>query len=402
MPSFRYVAKNMDGEMTSGIYDNPDKNQLVKMLRQKGFFPLTIEKIEQSKDLKDIEFSSKMTIKDLAVFCRQFASLLSAGLALLQIMVLLGEQNENKKLRRSLQDITDNVRRGMPLSDAMNKQKAFPPLLINMVAAGELGGNLDRVFDTMSTFYEKEYKTTQKIKTAMTYPIILVTVTIGVVYFLLTTVVPTFLEMFSGMGVALPLPTRILLAMSAFLTEYGIIVLLGMVLFVVLFKIAVSQGKGRLLWHKLLLKTPLFGKMISLVMSSRFSRTMSTLLKSGTPLLSAIEMTKKIMDNACAEVGLTNVQERVRLGGGLWGPLDQSKLFPSMVIHMVRVGEESGSLDEMLANTARFYEEETDNYVVKLTTLMEPAMILILGGVVAFVVISIVMPMFGMMGMMGA
>jgi len=401
VPDFKYTAKNIDGDVVTGTYDVPDKAQVVRMLRQRGYFPITVERAEKGTDIAEFGFFGKVTVKDIALFCRQFSTLLTAGLPLIQIMEVLGEQNKNLRLKKDILVIAESVRTGRTLSDSMKQRKHFPHLLVNMVAAGEMGGTLDKVLDTMSLHYEKEHKMKQKIKTAMTYPLIVLTVTVAVVYFLLTNVVPTFADMFEGMGVELPLTTRILMGLSAFASSYGLMLLIILILGSVLFRYIISKGEGRYKWHKFILKLPMVGNLIVLIMSSRFTRTISTLLNSGAPLIDAIEMTKKVMGNSVAERGLTDVQDKIRLGGGLWGPLDQLKLFPAMVVHMVRVGEESGTLDEVLANIARFYEEETEGYMLKLTTLMEPALILILGGVVAFVVLSIALPMFDMMGMVG-
>ena len=401
MPDFKYTAKNIDGDVATGTYDVPDKAQVARMLRQRGYFPITVERVEKGTDVAELGFFGKVTVKDIALFCRQFSTLLTAGLPLIQIMEVLGEQNKNLKLKRDIIEIAENVRTGRTLSDSMKQRKHFPHLLVNMVAAGEMGGTLDKVLDTMSLHYEKEHKMKQKIQTAMIYPIIVLTVTLAVVYFLLTNVVPTFTDMFEGMGLELPLTTRILMGLSSFAAAYGLILLIILILASILFRYIVSKGEGRYIWHKFILKLPAVGNLTVLIMSSRFTRTISTLLSSGAPLIEALEMTKKVMGNAVAERGLTNVQDKIRLGGGLWGPLGQLKLFPAMVVHMVRVGEEAGTLDEVLANIARFYEDETEGYLLKLTTLMEPALILILGGVVAFVVLSIALPMFDMMGMVG-
>lgn len=401
MPEFRYMAKNIDGDVASGIYDVPDKAQVVRMLRQRGYFPITIKRVEKGTDVAELGIFGKVTVRDIALFCRQFSTLLTAGLPLIQIMEVLGEQNKNIKLKKDILEIAENVRTGRTLSESMKLRKHFPQLLINMVAAGEMGGTLDKVLDTMSLHYEKEHKMKQKVKTAMMYPIIVLTVTVAVVYFLLTSVVPTFADMFEGMGVELPISTRILMGLSSFAASYGLMLLIALILGGVLFRYMISKGEGRYKWHKFILRMPMVGNLTVLIMSSRFTRTLSTLLSSGAPLIDAIEMTKKVIGNAVAERGLTDVQEKIRLGGGLWGSLGQLKLFPAMVVHMTRVGEEAGTLDEVLANIARFYEEETEGYMLKLTTLMEPALILILGGVVAFVVLSIALPMFDMMGMVG-
>jgi len=401
MPIFRYSAKDLNGEVASGTYDVLDEKHVVRMLRQRGFYPLKVEKVESSKDISEFGFFNKVTLKDTSLFCRQFATLLTAGLPLLRILDLLAEQNSNIKLRKDILGVAEEIRTGKSLSDSMMNRKCFPQLLVNMIAAAEMGGALERILHAMALHYEKEQKVIQKVKNAMTYPVIILVVTTAVVYFLLTAVVPTFIGMFEGMGVALPLPTRILLGLSAFTSSYGLFIIVGMVFAALLFKSTVSHGEGRYKWHSFLIKTPLIGTMIILVLSSRFTSTMAMLLTSGVQLIEALEMTKKILDNAYAERGLTQVQEKLRLGGGLWGPLEQLKLFPALVINMVRVGEESGNLDDVLSNTARFYEEETESFMLRMTTLLEPAMILVLGGVVAFVVLSIVLPMFDMMGMIG-
>jgi type IV pilus assembly protein PilC len=399
VPDFRYTAKNIDGDVATGIYDVPDKVHVVRMLRQRGYFPITVERVEKSTNVAELGIFGRVTIRDIALFCRQFSTLLTAGLPLIQIMEVLGEQNKNVKLKRAVLEVAESVRTGRTLSDSMKERKYFPQLLVNMVAAGEMGGTLDKVLDTMSSHYEKEHKIKQKVKTAMIYPVIVLIITMAVIYFLLTFVVPTFADMFEGMGLELPVTTRILLSLSAFASAYGLLLFAVLILGSVLFRYVVSKGDSRYKWHKFILKTPAVGKLTVLIMSSRFTRTMSTLLNSGAPLIDALEMTKKVMENAVAERGLTDVQEKIRLGGGLWGPLGHLKLFPAMVVHMVRVGEEAGTLDEVLANIARFYEEETEGYMLKLTTLMEPALILVLGAVVAFVVLSIALPMFDMMGM---
>jgi len=401
MPGFSYTAKNIEGDTVKGTYEASGKTEVIRMLRQRGYFPMIIERHAESKDIAELGMFNKVTVKDISVFCRQFSTLAAAGLPLISIFDLLSKQTMNRLLKKDLVEIAEEVRTGRSLSSSLKQRKNFPALLVSMIEVGEAGGTLDLVLSSMATHYEKDAKLKQKIKTAMTYPIIVLSVTLAVVYFLLTNVVPVFIGMFEGAGLELPLPTRILLDLSAFFVVYGIWLILSFVALVLLFKFATSKGEGRYYWHMALLKTPMIGKLISFVLSSSFTRTMAMLLTAGVPLLDAIDMVKKVLSNAVAEKALTEVSDGVRLGGSLWTSVEQANLFPLMVTHMIRVGEESGSLDDVLTKTASFFEEESEAYMIKLTTLMEPALILVLAGVVIFVVLAIALPMFDMMGMIG-
>jgi len=401
MPGFSYTAKNIEGDTVKGTYEASGKTEVIRMLRQRGYFPMIIERHAESKDIAELGMFNKVTVKDISVFCRQFSTLAAAGLPLISIFDLLSKQTMNRLFKKDLVGIAEEVRTGRSLSSSLKQRKNFPALLVSMIEVGEAGGTLDSVLSSMATHYEKDAKLKQKIKTAMTYPIIVLSVTLAVVYFLLTNVVPVFIGMFEGAGLELPLPTRILLDLSAFFVVYGIWLILSFVALVLLFKFATSKGEGRYYWHMALLKTPMIGKLISFVLSSSFTRTMAMLLTAGVPLLDAIDMVKKVLSNAVAEKALTEVSDGVRLGGSLWTSVEQANLFPLMVTHMIRVGEESGSLDDVLTKTASFFEEESEAYMIKLTTLMEPALILVLAGVVIFVVLAIALPMFDMMGMIG-
>lgn len=401
MPDFSYTAKNIEGEVVRGTYEAAGKTEIIRMLRQRGYFPIFIERQANSKDVADLGIFNKVTVKDISVFCRQFSTLTAAGLPLISILDLLSKQTLNRSLKKDLVEIAEDVRTGRSLSSSLKNRKNFPALLVSMIEVGETGGTLDSVLSSMAVHYEKDNKLKQKIKTAMTYPIIVLSVTMAVVYFLLTNVVPVFVGMFQGAGIELPLPTRTLLDLSAFFVAYGIWLILSLIVFVLLFRYAVSTADGRYFWHKTLLRMPMVGKLISYVLSASFTRTMAMLLTAGVPLLDAIDMVKKVLANAVAEKALTEVSESVRLGGSLWSSMEQANLFPIMVTHMIRVGEESGSLDDVLNKTASFFEEESESYMIKLTTLMEPALILVLGAVVIFVVLAIALPMFDMMGMIG-
>jgi len=401
MPDFTYTAKNTDGDIVKGTYDALGKTEVMRMLRQRGYFPLVIEPIVGSKDIADFGIMNSVTVKDISVFCRQFSTLIAAGLPLINILDILSSQSSSRSLKKDLIEISEDVRTGKSLSASLKNRKNFPALLVSMIEVGETGGTLDTVLSSMTTHYEKETKLKQKVKNAMTYPIIVLSVTAIVIYFLLTFVVPVFVGMFEGAGIELPLPTRILLSLSSFVVANGIWLILALFIFLLLFRYIISQGAGRLIWHKILLKAPLTGKMITYVLSASFTRTMAMLLSAGVPLLESIDMAKKVLDNAVSDKALTQVSDGVRLGETLWNTIDQVHLFPPIITHMIRVGEESGALDDVLSKTASFFEAESEEYMLKLTTLMEPAMILALAGIVMFVVISIVLPMFDMMGMMG-
>lgn len=399
MPDFNYTAKSIEGKTIKGSYEASDKNEVTKMLRQKGFFPTIIEQQNKSKDVAEFGLLNKVKIKDIAVFCRQFATLASAGLPLVNILDLLSKQTSNHLLKKELAEVAEDVQTGNSLSESLKRKKSFPTLLVSMVEVGETGGTLDTVLTSMAEHYEKEAKLKQKIRAAMTYPIIVLVITFGVVYFLLTSVVPVFVGMFVDVGIDLPLPTRLLLNLSSFFVANGLWLILSLIIFVILFRYAVAEGNGRYFWHKTLLKLPLFKKLIIFVLSASFTRAMAMLLSAGVPLIDALSMAKKVLSNAVAEKALVNISGKVRLGEPLWISIEQESFFPMMVSHMTRVGEESGSLDNVLTKTAIFFEEESEAYVLKLTTLMEPALILVLGIIVAFVVLSIALPMFEMMGM---
>lgn len=398
MPSFTYTAKNLKGETIKGSYEAGSRNDVVGMLRQRAFFPLSIEAVTESKDVSELSFLNKVTTKNIAIFCKQFAILLGAGLPLIQILEILSKQGTNRKLRLDLAAITEDVRKGKSLASAFKARDNFPSLITNMIEVGEAGGSLEIVLQSISDHYEKETKLQQKAKSAMTYPIVVFFVTLGVVYFLLAFVVPMFVGIFQGSGLELPLPTRLLLQMSAFTVDYGLFVFSALVVIMILMRYYVSKEEGKLLWHSMQFKLPLIKKLVTLVVSLRFTSTMSILLCTGVPVADALELTGRVLTNALAQKAMKTVSDNIKLGNPMWLSLEQTKLFPSLVVHMTRIGEESGTLDEVLEKTATFYEDETETFLVTLTTLIEPAMILVLGWIVAFVVLSIAMPMFEMMG----
>ncbi len=361
-----------------------------------------MEKLIQIRDIKDFQLSTKIRSRDMAVLCKQFSTMLKAGISIVRCLDILSKQLPSRLLRSIFAEMYNEVRSGRSLSESLaGRSRYFPQLFISMVEAGEASGTLDEVLDNLAQHYEKEHKLVQKLKNSMTYPVIVLVVAVAVVYFLLTTVVPTFADIFTRSGATLPLPTRMLLSLSDFTLKYGIFVLLFLIMLAFGFYIATSRGEGRYKWHKLLLRLPVVKAVVVQSISTRFSGTLGILLRTGIPLVTALEIAKKVVGNEVARRGLQQVQDAARKGGGISTPIEQLNLFPPMLIQMLRVGEESGTLDEMLLKTAEFYEGELEASLMRLTTLLEPMVIVLLGGTVAFIVLSIALPMFEMTSFIG-
>ena len=312
------------------------------------------------------------------------------------------EQTENKRFRAVISDVYSTVEQGESLSKSMQKHpKVFPSILINMIEAGEVSGNLEIALKRMATHFEKEYDMGQNVKKASTYPTVVATVALAVVVILLVVVIPTFVDMFDQLGVELPWTTRALIGMSDFIIHkwYVVILVVGLAIGSYI-NYSRSEG-GRLTLSNLKLRIPVFGPVNTKIVASRFTRTLSTLLASGLPLLEAIEVVSKVVDNPYVEKGLMNTKDQVSKGVPLSKPIEEMGVFPPMVTHMVRIGEDTGQLEPILDNVADFYDKEVDTAVSQLTTMMEPAIIVFLAIVVGFVVISIIQPMFGMYNAIG-
>lgn len=395
MPKYQYKAMNMAGKIMEGIYEAVNQQSVIEMIRQKTYYPLEIKEIVERKDMKEIELFSKIKVQDLSIYCRQFSSILKAGVPLTKCLSMLAGQTESKPLKDITTKVLEEVQKGSSLSQAMSLHgKKFPSILINMVAAGEASGTLDNSLEVMSVHFDKEHKTQQKVKAAMRYPIIVCVVAVIVVVFLLTTVVPTFINMFEAAGSNLPVPTRILIAMSNFLKNNGLLLLICVAVIALGFRIYISNEAGRLAFDKFRFKIPILGKFLGKSITARFSRTMATLLTTGVSITEALEITGKVLSNTYANQKIKEVIEQVKQGKGLYIPTKNTMLFPAMMENMIMMGEETGALDSMLQKTAEFYEEEVDRATQKLTSMLEPLIIVVLGGMVAFIVVSIALPMF--------
>ncbi len=393
---FKYKAVTSTGQTIEGIHDGESEHDVISMLKGNNYMPISIEQTADSGQSTAISFG-KVKKKDLAVFCRQFYTMLNSGVTIIKCLDILERQTENKHMRTAIADVFENVQKGMTLSEAMKAiPKVFPPILIHMVEAGEASGSLDTIMDRMAVHYEKEFKIENKVKGAMVYPAVLAVVATGVVVFLMIFVMPTFVSMFEGSGVELPGPTKALLAISHSLRAQWYIYIAAVIALVFLFKYIGSTTGGRMLYDTIKLKIPVFKNVSIKIATSRFTRTLSTLLYSGIPLMQGLDIVSKIVDNKNIALRLDNAREEVRKGVPLSKTIKDAVVFPPMVDSMIRIGEESGDLDGILNKSADFYDEEVEVALSKMTEMMQPIMIVIMALIVGFIVIAIALPMFDM------
>jgi type IV pilus assembly protein PilC len=395
MANFLYSAMDKAGKVKKGRLEANSKKTATQMLKDSGLYPLEIT--EEGNLQKDLVIGNPVKTKDLTIFCQQFEAVLSAGISVLEALHLLREQTENKHFRKIISDLYSSVEQGESLSKSMSKHpKTFPAILINMVEAGEVSGNLEVALSRMAAHFEKEFKLQQSIKKATTYPIVVAFISLGVVILLLVVVIPTFVGMFSELGMELPLTTRMLLAMSNFVITKWYILIIVVLLTVGVITYYARSDVGKMSLGGFKLKVPLFGPLNTKVVASRFARTLSTLLASGLPLLEAIEVVSKVVDNHSVMKGLMDARDQVSKGFPLSKPIEEMGVFPPMITHMVRIGEDTGQLEPILDKVADFYDTEVETAVSQLTTMLEPLIIVVLAVVVGFVVISIIQPMFQM------
>lgn len=394
MGNFKYKAVSENGQVIEGYHEAQSEEEVVNMLKNNKYFPMDIEK-EIGADIRTSLFAKKVTKKDIAVFSRQFYTMLDAGIGVVEALDILKRQTENKTLKQTIDIVYEDVQKGMSLSEAMGKhEKVFPSLLINMVEAGEVSGNLDVIMERMAIHYEKEFNIENKIKNAFMYPIILSIVAISVVIFLLVVVMPTFIGMFEESGTTLPTPTRILLTISDWLTNYWYL-FIGVVLILIFGIITLGKSKeGRRFFDNLKIKLPVIKNMNIKIITSRFTRTLSTLLSSGIPLLQALDVVSKVVGNEIVGAELQLAKEDIRKGVPMSKTIRDIEIFPPMVDSMIGIGEESGALDDILYKTADFYDEEAEASMEKMTTLLEPILIVFMAIIIGFIVVSIAMPMF--------
>ncbi len=396
MAIFKYKAINSEGQRIEGSQSADSESQIREMLLSNQYYPLSIEK-ENSKSKKSFSFNSKVKLKDIAVFCRQFYVMLDSGLSIGKALNILIEQCEKPKLREALIGVNGELKRGETLASSMRKRKdVFPNLLTSMIDAGERSGNLDIILKRMADYYEKETKIRGKIKSAMIYPIVLGVVAIIAITFILTFVMPTFVQMFEENNVDLPMATKMVLGTSKMLGKYGIIIFLILVTAIILLVKYLKSEEGQYKLSSINLKIPVIKKLTQKIIVSRFTRTMGIVSSSGMSLVTSIEIVASVVGNKIAEKELLKVKEKVLKGEGLGDSIMNIKIFPPMLASMVKIGEEAGSLDSILDKTADFYDDELEREIKTATALIEPSMIVLMGIIIGFLLISILTPMFKM------
>jgi len=396
MPIYEYKAISRTGQSVQGNYTAQDKSQVLEMLRNNHYYPVYVKELVKGKEIT-FDLFQKVKIKDIVIFCRLFYTMLHAGVPIIQTIDILSKQLENAKLRKIMVEIYDELQKGSTFSESMKKHRdVFPELLLSMIEAGEVSGTLDIIMDRMAVHFEKESKIQSKVKGAMMYPAILSIVAVLVVIFLLTFVMPTFVSMFQGSGVELPAPTRVLLAISGFIQTYWYLLLFVTFALFFLFRVLLKTDAARLAWDQMKLRIPIIKGTLIKIATSRFTRTLSTLLRSGITLLEALEIAANVAGNKVVSNGILRAKEEVRKGLDLSVPLRELRVFPPMVDSMIRVGEESGTLDDVLERIADFYDNEVEAAIQSMTSLLEPIMIVIMALIIGSIVIAMVLPMFDM------
>ena len=404
METFSYTAVGADGKEKKGSIVAETREDAARSLKDQGLLPMSIGK--QSALDKDINFSfgkkKGVKVRDLSVFCRQFSSIIKAGVNVINALSMMSDQTENKKLKAAIRNVQSNVEKGETLSSAMRSEgDIFPSLLISMVAAGEASGSLETAIERMAIQFEKDAKISGMVKKAMIYPIILIVVMIGVVIAMMMFVIPNFMDMFEGLDAEMPFMTVMVINMSNFILDKWWLLILIVVGIVFAYKSYYKTDAGRHVIDRIKIKIPVFGVLTVKTACARFSRIMSTLLSAGMPMISAIEIAAGTMDNVLFKDALQKVRSGVALGMGFSQQIGVTRLFPAMLVHMVGIGEETGNIEDMLTNVANYYDEEVELATQSVTALMEPMIIIVMAVVVGALVLAIYQPMITLYSTLG-
>ncbi|MEI8172033.1 MAG: type II secretion system F family protein [Deltaproteobacteria bacterium] len=402
MAVFLWEATTRKGEVKKGELEAADDNVVRGQLRRQGFKAITVKK--KPKDLAEYFpfLKGKVKEKEIVIFARIFSTMINAGLPLIQCLELLGQQEQNKTFAKIIISIKEDIEGGSTLCDALRKYPdIFDELFVNLVAAGESGGILDVILNRLSAYMEKAAKLKSKVKGAMTYPASVLVISVGVVALLLLKVIPVFQKMFEGMGGELPGPTQFLVDASAFMQSYFMYMIAGVVAVGYAFKRYYKTENGTLVIDGLILKSPVFGPLLKKVAVSKFTRTLSTMMSSGVPILEGLQIVSKTAGNKVIENAIQKTRQSISEGRTIAEPLAETNIFPAMVVQMIAVGEATGALDAMLAKIADFYDDEVDAAVDAMTALLEPFMMVFLGGVVGGMIIAMYLPIFKMASVVG-
>ena len=396
MAVFAYKAKTEEGKVTRGKIEAMSKKEALAEL---GMMDLIVFEVEPLNSFLNTEINlrSGLKPKDFIIFLRQFATLISAGILLVESLDLLAEQTTNPRLKAILEDLSTEVQEGSPLSVSMSKHPAvFPNLLIQMIQSAEVSGRLEEVLEQMANYYEKQYRNKQKVTTAMTYPIVVGVLALVITAFLLIFIVPIFGEMFASFGSELPAITQMVLGLSQWLQKYWVLILAFLLATIFLLRYLSQRDKMAYSFDYLQLKIPIIGMFLQKTILARMTQTLSSLLNSSVPILQALDVTSQVVDNRVVEEVLLAAKKDVEQGESLAKPMEAHWFFPNLIIQMIKVGEASGSLDEMLKKASDIYEQEVEEASEKLQSLIEPLLIVFLSVIVGFIVLSIVIPMFGL------
>ncbi|WP_338597062.1 type II secretion system F family protein [Clostridium baratii] len=397
MAIYKYEARNVEGVAISGTLEAQAKSEVVNSLRQRGYFPTKIFIEDKSKDI-NIELFNKVTLKDLSLFCRQFAFVVQSGTPMLRAVELSMQQTENKKLKEILGRVYDQVQKGRSLSDAFKFEEEIPGLMTNMIAAGEASGRLEYIMNELSEYYKKQYKQKQKVSQATMYPKIIIVFTVAVVGFLLVKVVPDFVQNLSGMGGELPIFTKILMAVGEFAKKTWIFFLIGGLLAYGYKVFFLNKDEAyKIKSGKRSLEGRVFGRINRQLVAGRFANTFAILTSSGLGVIQAIEISGQVLENAYIEKKLNEAKEDVKKGHAIGKTIEDLNVFPQMLTQMITVGEETGTLEDILIRTSEFYDGEVEAAIEKMTTMIEPILIMVLAVVVLFIVMALLLPMFNMM-----
>jgi len=397
MAKFQWEATTRSGEKRKGAMEAETAEIVENRLRGDG---MTITRVKKEAKQITITFGSGVDPKDLQIFTRQLATMIDAGLPLVQCLDILASQTPNKIFARILSQVKASVEQGSTFSDALRRHpKVFDDLYVNLVAAGEIGGILDTILNRLAVYIEKAVKLKGQIKSAMFYPIGILVVAIGVITVMLVKVIPTFEDMYKNMGNAqLPAPTRFVIRMSnSFMSQWYVYVAIVFGIFAGLTMMRRSEG-GRVIFDRWLLRLPIMGSVLRKIVVARFTRTLGTLLSSGVPILDALDICARTSGNKVVQQGIMRARDKIAEGHDMAGPLADSRVFPSMVVQMIGVGEQTGAMDQMLQKIADFYEEEVDSAVTAMTSLIEPVMMAFLGVVVGGLIIAMYLPIFNLAG----
>ena len=395
MPTFVYSARAISGDLRTGEIDLPSKDEVVGFLRKQRMIPVSVR--AKPKEFS-VSFGSGVSMREVVIFTRQFATMINSGLPLVQSLSILAEQSENEKFKVIITAVLNDIQSGQTLADAMSRHpKVFTDLYVNMIAAGEAGGILDTILNRLAVFLEKNDALIRKIKGAMTYPAVMLIVVIGATTILLWKVVPVFAGIFQDAGVELPVPTQVVLAMSDFLQHYILHSLAAVVVLIIALRQYYKTAGGQLTIDRIMLRMPILGNLIRKSAVSRFTRTLGTLVSSGVSILDGLEITARTAGNRVVHDAVMQSRSSIAGGATISEPLRQSGVFPPMVVQMINVGEQTGGLDEMLNKISDFYDDEVDAAVTALTSVLEPIMIVVMGVVIGGMVVAMYLPMFDLM-----